>query len=309
MSVQCNLIIDSCCDLPPQLIHDEGITLLKFPYLLNGAECFDDLFLTGSAHSFYEQMREGAMPSTAQIPYLAIKEAWRKAAQSGVPTVYLSFSSALSGTYNTVQTLLEETKAEFPDAELYLVDTALASIAEGFLVNEAFRQRNLGLSACELANWANEAKYYVHCVFMVDDLEALRRGGRIPAAVASIGAKLDVKALLGFDLDGSLALSGVSRGRKKGMKAMVEVLEKSANENESVQTIVAGHADCPKDFEKLCDMARKAKKELNIIECNIGPVIGSHVGPNMLAFAFWDEDRRSDLTLADRIAKKVKSTA
>ncbi len=309
MSVQCNLIIDSCCDLPPNLVSEQGVKLLKFPYLMNGAECFDDLFLTGSAHSFYEQMRQGAMPSTAQIPYLAIKEVWREAAQSGIPTVYLCFSSALSGTFNTVQTLLEETQEEFPDAELYLVDTALASIAEGFLINEAFRQRNLGLSAHDLASWANEAKYYVHCVFMVDDLEALRRGGRIPAAVANIGAKLDVKALLNFDLDGSLALAGIARGRKKGMKAMAEVFAKSVDDSDDVQTLVMGHADCPKDFEKFCDMVRKTKKELNIIECNIGPVIGSHVGPNMLALVFWGEDRRSNLKIADRIAKKVKSNA
>ena len=95
MTTTCNLIIDSCCVLPSQLVNTEGVKLLKFPYLMNGAECFDDLFLTGSAHSFYEQMRDGAMPSTAQIPYLSIQQAWREAAQSGIPTVYLCFSSAL----------------------------------------------------------------------------------------------------------------------------------------------------------------------------------------------------------------------
>ena len=306
MTTKCNLIIDSCCDLPPQLVNTPGVTLLKFPYLMNGAECFDDLFLTGSAQNFYEQMRNGAMPSTAQIPYLAIKEAWRAAAESGVPTVYLCFSSALSGTYNTVLTLMEETREEYPEAELYTVDTALASIAEGFLVNEALRQRNLGLSAADLAKWANEAKYYVHCVFMVDDLEALRRGGRIPAAVANLGAKLDVKPLLSFDLDGSLSMVGIARGRKKGMKAMVEQFEKEADTTADVQTLTMGHADCPKDFEKLCDMVRKTKNEVAIIECNIGPVIGCHVGPNMLALVYWGADRREELNLADRIAKRVK---
>lgn len=306
MTTKCNLIIDSCCDLPPQLVNTPGVTLLKFPYLMNGAECFDDLFLTGSAQNFYEQMRNGAMPSTAQIPYLTIKETWRAAAESGVPTVYLCFSSALSGTYNTVLTLMEETREEYPEAELYTVDTALASIAEGFLVNEALRQRNLGLSAADLAKWANEAKYYVHCVFMVDDLEALRRGGRIPAAVANLGAKLDVKPLLSFDLDGSLSMVGIARGRKKGMKAMVEQFEKEADTTADVQTLTMGHADCPKDFEKLCDMVRKTKNEVAIIECNIGPVIGCHVGPNMLALVYWGADRREELNLADRIAKRVK---
>lgn len=306
MAVRCNLIIDSCCDLPAHLVRGEGIKLMKFPYLMNGAECYDDLFVTGSAHNFYDQMRDGAMPSTAQIPYMAIKEAWVEAAKSGVPTVFLCFTSGLSGTYETVLTLMEETQEEYPDAELYLVDTCLASIAEGFLVNEAIRQRNLGLTAAELAQWADEAKYYVNCIFMVDDLEALRRGGRIPAAVASIGSKLDVKALLNFDLDGSLALAGVARGRKKGMKAMVDIFAKESYKTDKILTLTMGNADCPKDMEKLKELTRKANPNVAIIDCNIGPVIGCHVGPNMLAMVYWGEDRRGTHSLADRIAKKVK---
>ncbi len=306
MPVQCNLVVDSCCDLPPQLVNVNGVRMLKFPYLMNGSECFDDLFVTGSAHNFYEQMRHGAMPSTAQIPYVVIREMWRDAAKSGVPTVFLCFSGALSGTYDTALTLMEETKEEFPEAELYLVDTALASVAEGFLVNEAIRQRNLGLSAVELAKWADEAKFYVRCVFMVDDLESLRRGGRIPSAAASLGTKLDVKVLLDFDLDGSLLLVSIARGRKKGMKAMVDIFGKESYKTDNVMTLTMGHADCPKDLEKLKDMVRKVQPNIAVVECNIGPVIGCHVGPNMLAMVFWGEDRRGGLTLADRIAKKVK---
>ena len=303
---QCNLIIDSCCDLPFDLVDVPGVKLMKFPYLMNGATCFDDLFVSCSPHSFYEQMRNGSEPSTAQIPYMAIKEMWVEAAQSGIPTVFLYFTAGLSGTYDTVLTLMEETQEEYPDAELYLVDTGLASIAEGFLVHSALRQRNMGLSARELADWANEAKYYVRCIFMVDDLESLRRGGRIPAAVSSIGTKLDVKALLNFDLDGSLALSGVARGRKKGMKQMVEYYAKEVYPTEQMHTLTMGHADCPKDFEKLKELLRKQDANTMIIDCNIGPVIGCHVGPGMLALVFWGNDRRSELSLADRIAQKVK---
>ena len=77
--------------------------------------------------------------------------------------------------------------AEHPDAELYLVDTHLASVAEGLLVHEALRQRDKGLTARELAQWAEEARYFVDAEFMVEDLDALRRGGRIPGSVAYAG--------------------------------------------------------------------------------------------------------------------------
>ena len=161
--------------------------------------------------------------------------------------------------------------AEHPDAELYLVDTHLASVAEGLLVHEALRQRDKGLTARELAQWAEEARYFVDAEFMVEDLEALRRGGRIPGSVAYAGSKLDVKPMLTIAPDGKLSLAGVARGRKKGIKQLAEVDD-----------------------------------SILFLESSIGPVIGSHVGPGMIAVVFWGGDKREDMSVADRIARKVK---
>ena len=116
--------------------------------------------------------------------------------------------------------------AEHPEAELYLVDTLQASVAEGLLVYEAIQQRDKGLTARELAEWASEARFFVDAEFMVEDLESLRRGGRIPGSVAYAGSKLDVKPLLTIATDGKLSLSGVARGRKKGIKQLVEYYQR-----------------------------------------------------------------------------------
>ena len=104
---------------------------------------------------------------------------------------------------------------------VYRVDTKLASVAEALLVYEAIRERESGLTAAELAAWASEARYFVNALFMVDDLESLRRGGRIPDSVAYAGAKLDVKPLLTIGTDGKLSLKGVARGRKKAIEQLV----------------------------------------------------------------------------------------
>ena len=114
---------------------------------------------------------------------------------------------------------------------LYIVDLKLGSAPEGLLVAEAIRQRNNGLTASELAAWAEEARYYVHTLFMVDDLTALKRGGRIPASIALAGTKLDVKPLLTFDIEGRLSMVGVVRGRKKGLRRMAEFYEKGHNDD------------------------------------------------------------------------------
>ncbi len=306
MSFKCNLIIDSCCDLPYELINKEGIYLLKYPYSDSSGEYLDDLYQSITDHQFYEGMRKGEEPKTAQIPIMAFKEAFEWAYRQELPTVFLSFSSGLTGTFDTAQTVLQQTKEAYPDLELYAVDTKLASIAEALLVYEAIRQRERGLSAKELADWAQEAHFFIDEEFMVDDLGALRRGGRIPSSVAYAGAKLDVKPLLTIDDEGKLALTSVVRGRKKGIKALVDYYEKRKADDAFGHNVVIGHSDCPKDAERLVGLLHNADESAIIVESRIGPVIGSHVGPGMLAVAFWGKDSRSTMSVADRIAHKVR---
>lgn len=302
---QCDLIIDSCCDLPAELACQEGVHLLRFPYILDGETFEDDLFQTTTAHDFYDAMRRGAAPSTAQLSIPVLTEAFSAAAARGVPAVYLSFSSALSGSYDAAMLVRDQVLAEHPGFELHVVDTHLASVAEGLLVAEAISQRAKGLTAAELADWAAEARFFVNEEFMVEDLDALRRGGRIPASVAVAGAALDVKPLLNIAEDGSLSLVGVARGRKKGIKQLAACYEKAVAAD-MPKYVAIGNADCPKDAERLKEALLKVDDGIMFIEGSIGPVIGSHVGPGMLAVVFWGHDKRESLSMVDRIAKRVK---
>lgn len=306
MAPKCNLIIDSCCDLPFEMVDHDGIELIEFPYIMDDSEYKDDLYRSITANEFFQKMRQDIQPSTAQMPVPQLRDAFMRATEKGVPAVYICFASALSGSYDTAQLLLSQIKEDRPETEIYIVDSQLASIAEGLLVYEAIRQREKGLTASELAEWASEALYYVNCEFMVDDLEALRRGGRIPASVAYAGSKLDVKPLLSVDLEGKLTLVGVARGRKKGIKHMTELYEKRAVSKGFGQCVMLAHADCPKDIERLKEELLKIDKNILFLESYIGPVIGSHVGPDMIAIAFWGPDRRENLSVADMIARKVK---
>ncbi len=303
---KCNLIIDSCCDLPSEVVDRAGVEVLGFPYLMSDGEHIDDLYTTSTAHDFYESMRSGETPQTAQIPIPVFQESFERAAASGVPTVYLSFASALSGSFNTAQLMRDQIVEAHPGAELYVVDTMQASIAEGLLVYEAIRQCDKGLSARELVDWVSEARFFVDAQFMVDDFESLRRGGRIPASVAYAGAKLDVKPMLNIATDGKLALSGVARGRKKGIKQLAEYYQKHVAIDGQENYVVVANADCPKDAERLKEALAKVDEHILFLESSIGPVIGSHVGPGMLAVVFWGNDRREELTVADRIARKVR---
>lgn len=302
----CHLIIDSCCDLPARMVKRDGVTLMKFPYIVEGGTYEDDLFESSSAQEFYEAMRKGAEPSTAQVSLQTLTETFTEAAKAGVPTVYLAFSSGLSATFDAACVVRDQVLADYPDFELHLVDTRLASVAEGLLVYEALVQHEKGMTAAELAAWAAEARCFVNEEFMVDDLDALRRGGRIPASVAVAGAALDVKPLLNIGEDGKLALIGVARGRKKGIKQLVEYYKKNVDASGPSHAVVIGHADCPKDAQRLKELLMKEDPNVLCLECSIGPTIGSHVGPEMLAVVFWGRDKRENVSVADRIARKVK---
>jgi DegV family protein with EDD domain len=301
---KCKLIIDSCCDLPADLVESCDVEVMPFTYIMDDGEHLDDLWTSMTPHEFYERMRKGEHPSTAQVPYGAIHGALTRIAQSGVPAVFICFSSCLSGTFESILSIWNDVRVDYPQAELYLVDSKLASAAEGLLVMEAVRQCDRGLTAAELAAWVEEARYYVHGFFTLASLETLRRGGRIPDMAAVAGAKLDIKPILTFDLDGRLTLFGAARGRKKSIKQLLQIFHDRFQES-SPRTVIVASADAEKEQKNIAEQLLKAPEKPAILQMSIGPVIGSHVGPDMIAIVFWGTDRRESTSLTDRIAKAV----
>ena len=200
-------------------------------------------------------------------------------------------------------------RREHPDFELYVVDNSLPCSCGELLAIEAVRQRAAGLSAKQLAQWANEAKTCVHGYFTLDNLDALAAGGRIPPAAAQLSSKLDIKPELSFDLSGSLTLLGVNRGRKKALKSLV----KSFKENyvqDPIMPIVIMSTDAEKDADWLEAAIRKEDgcSDITVIRGSVGPSIGSHVGPGMVGVGFWGINRADKISLSDRIAKRVRAS-
>lgn len=301
---KCNIIIDSCCDLPADLVESFDVEVMPFTFIMDDGEHLDDLWTSMTPHEFYERLRKGEHSSTSQVPHGTVHATLKRAAVSGVPTVFICFSSKLSGTFENIVSTWDEMKGDYPEAEMHIVDSKLASAAEGLLVMEAVRQRTRGLTAAELAAWVEEARYYVHGYFTLAGLETLRRGGRIPDMAAIAGAKLDIRPILSFDLDGNLAFFGAARGRKKSVKQLLQIFHDRFQDSSSRMVMVAA-ADTDKERKALAEQLLKAPEKLSIWQTSIGPVIGSHVGPDMIAVVFWGPDRRESMSLTDRIAKAV----
>ena len=305
----CNLILDSTCDLPREIWDKPGVTMLHFTYNEGEDTYIDDLFESSTPHDFYDWMRSGAAPLTSQPTQAEFEDAFEQAIESGVPTVYLCFGHALSGCYDGAMMARDRmVEKHGPDIELYVVDTMLPCTPQGLLVAEALRLREGGMSAPELVAWAEEARYFVNVMFMVDSFESLAHGGRIPAGVAVAGDKLDMKPMLSIDIEGALTFVGMARGRKKGIKRLLDYFASNYSTDGDVLLVASGNADCPHDADRLASHVSATDERVVLIKHAIGPTIGSHVGPGMISIAFWGNDRREKMSISDRIANKVKSS-
>ena len=256
-------------------------------------------------------MRNGEHATTAAVTPGHYLEVFERAAASGVPAVYLAFTRGLSSSVDAARQAAEMVREAHPGYELYVVDNLCPSAAAELLAIEAVRQVGNGLTARELVDWVEEARYYIQGYFTLESFDALARGGRIPPAAAQVGGKLDIKPELSYDLNGALTLRGMCRGRKKALRSIISDFKENYIGTEGVVThmpIGIVSSDAEKDAKWLEGQIRKEPgcADIPIIHSSVSPVIGAHVGPGMVACVFWGKDRRESLSFTDRIAKRVR---
>lgn len=286
------IITDSCCDLPLYFTqaNTDILQILGMPILINGNEIIDDLGLSYTHESFYNQLRNGVMPSTSQINVFRFEEAFNEALHQGFDVVYVGFSSGLSGTYNSALLAQKNILADKPNAPIYVVDTLSASIGQGALVVEAIQQANSQISGQEIASWLEANKLNTQHWFGVDDLMYLKNGGRISTTSAIVGSVLNVKPTLIVDKEGKLKPFGNVRGRKKSISFLASKFQEHFKKDQT-KTVLIGHGNCIDDALHLKSAIESYALSTEIILSELSMTIASHVGPNMLAIAFIGDER------------------
>lgn len=301
-----HIIADSCADFAPEVVRALGIEVIEFPYIFDGKECFDDLYQKHTAHEFYDAMRRGAEPTTAAITPGRYYEIFENAAQKGTPTLYIGLTRGLSSSIDAARKAQEMIAQNYPDFELYVIDNKCPSAAAELLIMETVHQANLGMDARELAEWVKTARYFVRGYFTLDNFDALSKGGRMPAAAATLGGKLDIKPELSYDTSGALTLKRMCRGKKKALKAIIEEFKEHSDDIRSMPIgIMTSDAEKEGDFLEALLRREPGCEEIPVIRSSISPAIGAHVGPNMVAMVFWGSDRREKKSIAQHISKLV----
>lgn len=284
------IFTDSTCDLPLSYIQNNNIEFLGLTVLLQGKEMTDDLGQTLLFKDFYDLLRNGELATTSQVNVYSFIEAFRKHIEKGESILYLGFSSALSGTYNNAYLARQEILQEYPEADITVIDTLAASLGQGLLVHYACQMLKAGKSKKEIAQWIEDNKLKVAHIFTVDDLNYLKRGGRISNTAALVGSLLNVKPMLYVNDLGELIPYDKERGRKKAIRAMADQLNKHILSPEE-QTIFISHGDCLEDATKLADIIQESVQVQDIIISTVDTTIGSHSGPGTLALFFLSDTR------------------
>lgn len=284
------LITDSCSDLPLEYIENNNIIYMSLTYEIKGQEFKDDFWKTTKSKEFYDKLREGELSKTSQVNSHRYYEEFKKHIVQNNSIIYVGFSSALSGSTNSAAIAREQLLEEFKDADITVVDTKGASMGQGLLVYYANEMLKKGASKEEVVNWLEENKLKLSHWFTVEDLNHLKRGGRISSTAAVVGTLLNIKPVLHVDNEGKLVPVEKVKGRKKSLKTLVDKLsEKIVNAEE--QIIGISHGDCIEDAEHVRDLILEQYKVKDFIITNVGPVIGSHSGPGTVALFFLGSSR------------------
>lgn len=282
------IITDSCCDYPAEMYKELDLEAVNLSVLYKGA--YYNEYTESWLKDLFAGLRNGESASTSAVNPEGWASAMEPCLKEGKDVLVLTFSSGLSGTYQSAVIAAEELQEQYPDRKIRVVDTLCASLGQGLFVWYACKKRDEGLSLEELADWCEENRLKLCHWFTVDDLMYLKRGGRVSAATALVGTMLGIKPVLHVDDEGHLINVSKARGRKASIEALAAKMGETGTPGAN-DTVFICHGDCEEDARYLAEKVKEKYGVKEVLIYYVGAVIGSHSGPGTLALFFLGEHR------------------
>ena len=296
---------DGSANLPQSCL--EGITMLPCTNYVAGAqkeyegETFGAISLLGQdqvklivdsfdVHHYYDALRSGAKITTSLLNTHLFMEHFRPVLEAGQDAIYIAMSSGISGTYQAAVNAKQELEEEYPDRYIHIVDSHGCGFGSGLLAIRAAELSKLGTPVRQAGAMLDADVPHMWQYYTVDDLNFLKRSGRVSGATAMIGTVLNIKPILYGTADGHIVSCGKVRGRKKAIEALAQVYaEKQVDAGNRIVAI--SHGDCPEDARVLAERVKAIAAPGELILVPHEPFSGAHVGPGMLALFFYGKER------------------
>lgn len=287
------LISDSCVDLPDQVAQDLNINILPLKVTVKGKEYSNFLdHREINPKVFYDLLRDKEVATTAQANPQECINMMEPFLKKGEDVLFITFSSALSGTYNSALIAQKQLQEDYPDQKIIVIDSLSASMGQGLLVYKAALMKKDGMDIDTLAEKVENLKKDVCHLFTVSDLGHLKRGGRLSTSSFILGTIINIKPILHVTLEGKLKVYAKARGRFKSLNNLINHLLETY-ESDRNDIIFISHGDNLTDALYVRDTL---KEKLNLTDDDflinhIGPVIGAHSGVDTLAVFYIGNER------------------
>lgn len=276
------IICDSLADVPKNLVKLYDIEVIPLTIIINDIEYKDGQNLTNE--EFYKLIKEyDEIPKTSQATYIQFKAIFKKYLDQGKKILYISGSSKVTGTYQSAMITKNDLQGE-----IHIFDSLNLSYGCGAQVVTACEMNEQGKSIEDIVKKLEEIRDNILVLFAVDNLDYLKKGGRLSASKAAIGSMLSIKPILQMQ-DGLIVNIDQARGHKKVISKLISITKEHFKNNIEDKRIGIAHGDNEVEFEKLKEAINSELKFTKMTETKIGPSIGSHTGAGTIGLCMWNK--------------------
>ena len=264
------IVVDSTSYISSDYIKENNIEVVHLSVELDGQT--DKEGIPGTFNEYFNKLQSTKdFPKTSQPPMGEFVEAYKRAFERGDEILAITFSSKLSGTYNSAYMAAEMLDSE----KITVIDSETAVGNYRVLIDIAVNLAKKGASREEILEEINNARKNMNINLTVESLEYLKRGGRLSNAQAIIGSLLNIKPIIGL-IDGELIATDKLRGKKKAIDFMISKIP------ENVKVISVEYIQNLEEAEKIKETLQEKFKNAEVNLNELGPVIGSHLGPKAI---------------------------
>jgi len=279
------VVTDSTACIPPALAAELEIEVVPVHLIFGGRTFVDSL--TDDTSEFYALLaRSGDRPTTAAPSPGMFLQAVQRALSRADAVLVITVSAQFSAMYDSARAALERARAEAPHADLRLLDSRNAAMAQGFVVLEAARAAARGATIDDVLAVAETLVPRVRLLAMLDTLTYLSRSGRVPRVAAWAAGMLQVKPVVRFNAS-DIRLVARTRTRPRALDKMAELLARDCAGQRL--HLAVHHANAPADAERLLAAARERCDIVESYVTEFTQVMGVHTGPGLVAYAWWSE--------------------
>lgn len=286
------LFTDTDTDVTPKIAKEYGYKLISMPYTLQEKDVYPYVdFEDFDYKTFYDTLRGGQLPKTFALSPEQYKEYFEPTLKEGKDILYVHFSSAMSGTFDSLKLAWRELKELYPDRTLYTIDTKGVSICSYSIVLEIGKMAKNGATIEEIITWSEKEIDKFAVYFYADDLKFFAKSGRVSNFSATMGGILGIRPIISIDSTGVMNSIAKAKGRRGAIKAILKYVE-DLQEDIKLHRVMIAHADA---IDLAVELETKLKEiygqDLNTEIMVVNPTIGGHCGPDTVGVCFHAKHR------------------